>query len=86
MVPGGEHFAKAVHVCAYLGVARMCIRLPTNCGIGAVSCGARVPASGLGAVPKTCSFLGAGLSPREVRTGYEGTQPEKCGFLCRLYQ
>jgi hypothetical protein len=31
---------------------------------------------------KTCSFLGAGLSPREVRTGYDGTQPENCGFLC----
>ena len=30
----------------------------------------------------SCSFLGAGLSPREVRTGYEGTQQENCGFLC----
>ena len=28
------------------------------------------------------SFLGAGLSPREVRTGYECTQLENCGFLC----
>ncbi len=31
--------------------------------------------------PKTCSFQGAGLSPQKVRTWYEDTQPEKCGFL-----
>jgi hypothetical protein len=30
---------------------------------------------------KRAVFLGAGLSPREVRTGYEGTQPKNCGFL-----
>jgi hypothetical protein len=29
--------------------ARLCIHLPTNWGIGAVSCGAKVPANGLGA-------------------------------------
>ena len=75
--PGGN--VGIVHF-AYL---RLCIRLPTNCGIGAVSCGARVPASGLGAATKTCSFLGAGLSPREVRTGYEGTQPENMFFGMR---
>ncbi len=28
----------------------------------------------------TCCFLGAGLSPVEVRTGYEGTEPENWTF------
>ena len=27
---------------------------------------------------KRAVFLGAGLSPQEERTGYEGTQPENC--------
>ncbi len=31
---------------------------------------------------ETCNFLGAVPSPREVRTEYEGTQAENCGFLC----
>ena len=29
---------------------------------------------------KQFSFLGAGLSPHKVRTGYEGTQPETLQF------
>ncbi len=40
-----------------------------------------VQLSELGLGGKTCSFMGAGLSPREVRTEYEDTQPEKCN-LC----
>jgi hypothetical protein len=35
-----------------------------------------------GTTPKTCRFLGVGLSLQNVRNGFEGTQPENCGFLC----
>ncbi len=52
--PGGN--VGIVHFTYLTSVARLCIRVPTNCGIGAVSCGARVPTSGLGADLKTASF------------------------------
>ena len=52
--------ASALHVCAFA--------YHTNSVL--VSCGARVPASGLGAVPKTCSFLVCG---REYSGEYVST-------------
>jgi len=36
-----------------------------------------------GVAPKTYSFVGAGLSPHEVRTGYEGTQ--QTAIFCADY-
>ena len=66
--PGGN--VGIVHFTYLTGVGRMCIRLPTNCGIGAVSCGARVLAGRLGVDLKTYSFLGCG---REYSGGYVST-------------